>query len=469
MNEMYKIQVLVVDDQPDVCRGLKRLIGSLGCAVTTAASAESALHQFKKKSFDLVLTDLKMEKMNGLDLLYQIKNLRPETEVVLITGHGTIASAVAALQHGAADFITKPFDNRQILDLVRRISFRLYAQRKNKQYLEKQKETEIIAIDKKMRDILALVDQVAPTPAPVLIEGASGTGKELIAREIHKRSLLRDKAFLAVNCIALPDALLESELFGYKRGAFTGAHQDTVGLFEQAKGGTVFLDEAASMSASFQGKLLRVLQEKVIRPLGAGKDLPVDFRLIVATNKNLKKLVETGRFREDLYYRIQVVKIELPKLKERSACIPALAEYFLRKSADEFFGTNGEPPRLSPKALDIIRNYNWPGNVRELENAIKRAIIMSDKHLIQQTHLKLEASQQVGNHDMISYDEGKQRAIESFQREYVEQILIRTQGNISKSAELCGLTRAALQRIIRKLDIQCDRRCFEESATKNHG
>jgi two-component system NtrC family response regulator len=307
-----------------------------------------------------------------------------------------------------------------------------------------------------MQELLKIVDQIAPSALPVLIEGESGTGKELIAHEIHHRSTVQAKQFHAINCIALPDTLLESELFGYRKGAFTGAHRDTKGLFEQADGGTIFLDEVASMSLQFQGKLLRVLQEKVVRPLGGNEDVPVEFRLIASSNRNLEEMVERQEFREDLFYRLQVIKIKVPTLKERPDCIPALAEYFLSRAATELTVDQGTCPTLTPGAMDSLLKHEWKGNVREFENTIYRAVIMCKGDIILPTHLGLSDDAPIPpvlSDDISSYEEEKQRIIETFQRQFVQTTLQRTEGNISKAAELAGITRAAYQRIMRKLEI----------------
>ncbi len=452
------LRVLVVDDQQDVRQGLKRLIGSLGCEVEAKASAEEALVALQKEDFDIVFTDLKMDGMSGVDLLNEINRRWNDIEVVMITGYGTIELAVSCLQNGASHFITKPFDNQEILSYVERAGYRILARRYARESLDKYQTHPIIAVDRRMQKVMELVDQVAPSRVPVLIEGESGTGKELIAHEIHRRSPLRDKPFLAINCIALPDTLLESELFGYKKGAFTGAYRDSKGLFEQARGGTIFLDEVASMSLMFQGKLLRVLQEKVIRPLGGHEDIPVDFRLIAASNRNLEELVRRGEFREDLYYRLQVMRIQLPSLRERRDCIPALAEYFLERAAKELIWEDRPCPELSPAAMQALVEYDWPGNVRELENTIQRALIVCKSDKILPSHLGLQKSPAAAFADdfdnIQSYEEGKQKAIEAFQREYIQRALERTGGNITKAAALCGMTRAALQRIMRKLGIE---------------
>ncbi|NOX90077.1 MAG: sigma-54-dependent Fis family transcriptional regulator [Calditrichaeota bacterium] len=452
-----ELKILIVDDQADIRNGLKRLLSTLGCEVDVCSSGEEAMAALIKDHFDIVFTDLKMEGMSGTDLLNEITRRWTDIEVVLITGFGTIELAVSCLQNGASHFITKPFDNKEILAYVQRIGYKILSRKQAQNRLNKFKTHTLIAIDPRMREVLELVNQVAPSRIPVLIEGASGTGKELIAHEIHQRSPLKDKPFLAINCIALPDTLLESELFGYKKGAFTGAYKDSKGLFEQVNGGTIFLDEVSSMSLMFQGKLLRVLQEKVIRPLGGNEDVSVDFRLIAASNKNLEEMVKKGQFREDLYYRLQVVKINLPALNERPQCIPALAEYFLERASNELLGKDVEKPKLSPAAIEALKQHQWKGNVRELENTIQRALIVCKGDKILPSHLGFNDDLPPVDDlfdEFVSYEEGKRKAIEQFQRTFILNALNKTNGNISRAAELCGITRAAFQRIMRKLNLQ---------------
>jgi transcriptional regulator with PAS, ATPase and Fis domain len=293
---------------------------------------------------------------------------------------------------------------------------------------------------------------------PVLIEGRSGTGKELIARALHERGRFPDRPFLAVNCAALPDTLLESELFGHKRGSFTGAHKDHEGLFAQARGGTVFLDEIPSMSLPFQGKLLRVLEERRVRPLGAVKDEPADFRLVSATNRDLPSLIAKRQFREDVYYRLRVTTIRLPTLAERRGDVPALAAHFVERATRDLLPAGAAPPSLSPAALDELLGHDWPGNVRELENAIQQAVVAAGSGTILPHHLRLGSDAARDSEEALSYDEGKQRAVERFQRRFVLQALERSGGNVTRAAEACGLTRAALQRILKDLGI--DREAF---------
>jgi len=446
------LRVLVVDDEEDIRLGLKKLIGTLGATVNVAADGALALEIIEREGADLVLTDLMMPRMSGSELLLAVKESHPGTVVIVLTGYGTIQGAVTCLQNGAAHFMTKPFDNQDVLTLVSRIGKQALARR---ELATSNGEAGIVAEDPTMRQVLELVDRVAVSPVPVLVEGESGTGKEVVARAIHARSAVNERSFLAVNAAALPDALLESELFGHRRGSFTGADQDHEGLFQQARGGTVFLDELSSMSPSFQGKLLRVLEEKRVRPVGASADVPVEFRLVSATNRDLEALIKSGDFREDLFYRVGVMRIHLPPLRERPGDLLPLALRFLEQAAATCLGPGSPTPELTQAAIDTLLRHSWPGNVRELENTISRAVIVCPADRILPHHLGLSPSAWKATvaDDEVEYAESKQRAIEDFQRDFVQRALERTEGNVSQAAARCGLTRAALQRILRQLEI----------------
>ena len=460
--DLSALRVLVVDDEPDICRGIARLVQSTGAYTVTASSGEEALKMLDQSEIDLVLSDIKMRGISGIDLLQQITSRWQRTLVVLITGFGTIELAVACLQQGAVHFMTKPFDNNEVILTVQRFGKKILLEKQSREQVETS-EMGIIAHDRKMKNVMELVDQVAATKVPILISGESGTGKELIARAIHARSRVSDKPFLAVNCAALPDTLLESELFGYKRGAFTGAHKDHQGIFRQVGGGSVLLDEIPSMSLAFQGKLLRVLQEKVIRPLGATADEEVDFRIICTTNRDLKAMVDAREFREDLYYRLKVFAIALPPLRERVSDIPALAKYFLRRDAAVYLEEDQQAPELSSDALGALMHHAWQGNVRELENVIQHALITCRGSQILPHHLNLHETQgfsATSPDETKTYEMAKQEVVERFQRQFIQRILEQTHGNISHAAEACGLTRVALQKLLKKLQI--DRKDFKE-------
>jgi len=453
------LRVIVVDDEPDIRQGLKKLVATLGAEVVAAADGREALDLFERDGADVVLADLMMPRMSGADLLLAIKERSPATVVVILTGYGTIQTAVTCLQDGAAHFMTKPFENDEVLRLVERLGRQVLAARPQAR-ARGDGEPEIIAQDPAMKRVMALVERVAPSPVPVLIEGESGTGKELVARAIHRRSAQAERPFLAVNAAALPDTLLESELFGCKKGAYTGADADREGIFVQAAGGTVFLDEISSMSPSFQGKLLRVLQEKTVRPLGGARDVAVEFRMISATNRDLEAAFGRGEFRQDLFFRLGVVRVHLPPLRERPADVEPLALEFLGRAAATCLGADAARPELSREALEALRAHPWPGNVRELENTLQRAVIVCYGERILAHHLGLAGSgwERPGPgevpSDPLGYAAGKQRAIERFQREFVRRALELSEGNVSRAAQRCGLTRAALQRIMRQLDIE---------------
>lgn len=444
-HEFAGLTVCVVDDEDDVRRGLDRLISSIGADVRTAPDGGRALEIVRNDRIDIVVSDIRMPRMNGVELLEAIREESPETQVVIMTGFGTIELAVSCMAAGAAHFVAKPFDNHQLLNVVRTIGRKARSDRGSRS-----RDSEIVAVDPAMRAVLAHVDEVAATRMPVLIEGETGTGKDLIARQVHRRSANSALPFLAVNCAALPDTLLESELFGHRAGAFTGAESDRPGLFPSAEGGTVFLDEVSSMSPAFQGKLLRVLQNRAVRPLGGDSDVDVDFRLIAATNRALDELVEEGGFRQDLLYRLRVLRVAIPPLRKRPDDVSALARLFIERSTPDCRGDGAQPPTLDPEADMLLRGQPWPGNVRELESAVIRALVACHGDVLRPHHFDLA---EVENTDP-SYEAGKRRAIERFQRRFVEDALSANRGNVSRAAAACGLTRAALQKIMRSLGIK---------------
>ncbi len=453
-----ELRVLVVDDEGDVRLGLRLLAESMQAEAREASSGEEAVDMTREWVPHLVLSDITMGGMSGVELLAYFARHHPDTRVVLITGFGTIELAVEAMRRGAVHFIAKPFDNEEILEAIGRYGHEAIIREKARHLAGSRVNDEpmIIAEDPRMGTVLDLVRQVAPTAMSVLIQGDRGTGKELIARAIHARSARKESPFLAVNSAALPDTLLESELFGHSKGAFTGADRSREGIFAQARGGTVFLDEIALMSPAFQGKLLRVLQEKTVIPLGTATAVPVDFRLVAATSRDLLKRIEAGEFREDLYYRLRVVTIDLPPLRERPADIAPLAAHFLAKYAGEIPATDGGRSSLSAGSLEELKNHPWKGNVRELENCIQRALVLAQGGEIRGSHLGLDDDQGPWNmamHEAHSYEEGKQEALKVFKRRFIERALEQAQGNVTHAAEKCGLTRAAFQRIMRSLDL----------------
>lgn len=454
------LHILVVDDEADLRLGLRRLLQSAGARVRDAASAEEALDIVSTAHFDLVISDIKMPGMSGVQLLHALRVRHPAPAVMLMTGFGTIELAVECLQNGALHFLTKPFDNSEILEALRR--FRDHAW-PGARAADSAKRHGIVTRDPSMLAVLDLVSQVGGTMVPVLVEGESGTGKELVARAIHE-SGRGGKPFIAVNCGAIPESLLESELFGYRRGAFTGADRDHDGMFARADGGTLFLDELPSMSPAFQAKLLRVLQDHRYQPLGSGEMRETDFRLVTATNRDLASLVAQGSFRQDLYYRLDVLRISLPPLRSRRDDIELLARHFLRRGAEIFPGA-GTVPELAPDAVAELLAHDWPGNVRELENAVQRAAVLSPDGVLRPAHFRLPNSTSIDATSAdtagMSYEDAKQRLLERFQRGFLQRALERSNGNISRAAEDCGLTRAAIQKMLRRLNI--DRSDFEHS------
>jgi len=456
--ESGELRVMVVDDERDVRFGLRLLAESVRAEVREAESGEKALEICETWEPHLVLSDITMDGMSGVELLSVLGRKHPDTRIVLVTGFGTIELAVEAMRRGAVHFITKPFDNDEVVQTVLRYGQEALVRERTRSLVGPPTGAKpmIIAEDARMKAVLELVRRVAPTSMSVLIQGESGSGKELIARSIHSESEGREAPFLAVNSAALPDTLLEAELFGYRKGAFTGADDHREGIFAQAAGGTVFLDEIALMSPAFQGKFLRVLQEKTVTPLGSAMALPVDFRLVAATGRNLLERIAAGEFREDLYYRLSVVTIDLPRLAERPDDIVPLAEHFLVKYAGQVASPTGRRPRLSPGAVEELKSHPWKGNVRELENCIQRGLVLARGEDILAGHLGLgddDSAWSVPGLETLSYEEGKQEALKMFKRRFIERALLQTEGNVTRAAASCGLTRAAFQRIMRTLGL----------------
>ncbi len=370
--------ILVVDDEPELCRALSKLLSRNGYEVLTAGNGEEALLQLRRQDVHLVLSDLQMPRMGGLDLLKAAQIISPATEFVIITGHGTIETAVDAMKSGAYDFIEKPFSTSTTLKVVRKALEKQSLLTENLQLRRRLEEiqgtSDIIGRSEPMRRVVATAQQAAPSSATILISGESGTGKEVFATAIHRWSERARRSMVTVSCAALPETLLEAELFGYEKGAFTGAVARRKGRFELADRGTLFLDEVGEMSPATQVKLLRVLQEGTLERLGGGEPVSVDVRIIAATNADLPALVEAGRFREDLFYRLNVINIELPPLRRRGDDVTLLADFFLAR----YNAKNGKHlTGFTAEAQEVLGRYAWPGNVRELENAVERAVVLS--------------------------------------------------------------------------------------------
>jgi len=375
-----KKSILIVDDEPNIRRVLGAVFAKAGYEVFTAENGRKALDVISAElSIDVMLCDLIMPDLNGVEVLRSAKEMNPQLSVVMITAHGTIRTAVDAMKLGAFDYITKPFDMDEIKLIVKNALERSRLLAENiqlKQELQSRYRFDgIVGDSRKMQEVFKIVERVASSNATVLVRGESGTGKELIARAVHYNSPRRDKPFIAVSCAALPETLLESELFGYEKGAFTGAVGQKAGRFELAHRGTLFLDEIPDISPAMQVKMLRVLQEREFERVGGTKPVRVDVRLLAATNRDLEQAVANGEFRPDLYYRLQVIQIFLPPLRERREDIPALMEHFIEKFNKE----NGKNIKfVSPEAMDLLMKYNWPGNIRELENAVERGVVLAD-------------------------------------------------------------------------------------------
>jgi DNA-binding NtrC family response regulator len=457
--------ILVVDDEPDLLGLLKRsLEPDLDCTVFTASSGKQAFQLFSERSFDLVLLDMKMPEMDGMELLELIRRTKPDQTVIMMTAYGNIDTAVNAMQNGAYDFITKPFDHEALLIRLEKALERSALIRENLR-LKSGVTTPhefcgLVGKSPAMRQVFEVIRMVAATDLTVLITGESGTGKDLTARAVHALSSRKDKRFVAVNCPTVPEQILESELFGYKKGAFTHATRDRTGLFQEAHEGSIFLDEIGDVSPTIQTKLLRVIQEKEIKPLGDTRTLSVDVRIIASTNRNLKERIQEGAFREDFYYRLNVLPIELPPLRKRAEDIPLIADYLLQKHCIKL---NRPGKMLSPELLEMLVAQQWKGNVRELENAIVQGILFSKKDLIGPEDIiaGTRDSNVTGKHfdkqtASLSYKAAKEVVLQNFNAEYIGQILADAEGNVTRAAARCGLERQSLQQVMRRYNIQAD-------------
>lgn len=448
---MQAKSIMIVDDEASVRTSLEKVLSKAGYVTRTAAAGNEAIKILSKKTTDLVLSDLKMPNGDGMYLLREIKSKKLNTEVILLTGYGTVEKAVEAMKEGAYDFITKPFKKAIILSTVERALERQALEQENKylktQLGKKPDFDEIIGNSRPLRDVLEMVERVAPLVSTVLISGASGTGKELIARAIHQKGPRHNKRFVPINCAAIPENLIESELFGHVRGAFTGAMRDKDGLFKVAHGGSIFLDEIVSVPLNLQVKLLRAIEQKEILPVGSTNPEIIDVRIIAATNKNLANEVEKGNFREDLYYRLNVVGINIPPLKERVEDIPDLVDHFV-----EIYNTqlNKRIKKIDRKLMNALMSYEWKGNVRELENTIERAMILCDGETLSLEYFpKLDdgkSNSGVVNHDLKS-------SLRQFEQNSILRALEKTDYDKNRTAELLGLSLSSLYRKITELGI----------------
>jgi two-component system response regulator PilR (NtrC family) len=447
-----KPRILVVDDEAPQLEILRLILGSEGYDVVTAGNGRAALAALRRQPFEVVLTDLKMPDHSGIALLEEILREQPGTCVVLMTAHGSIDSAVEAMRKGAFDYLTKPLDRDVLLLAVSRALERTRLVSENRRLREELRGRfrveNLVGAHGSMQEVFRIVHKVARSNSTVLIYGESGTGKELVARAIHVTSDRRDRPFLAVNVAALPETILEAELFGYEKGAFTGADARKIGLFEHASGSTLFLDEVGELKRDLQVKLLRTLQEREVLRVGGTEPVPVDVRVVAATNRDLEREVREGRFREDLFYRLNVIPIVLPPLRERRTDIPLLVDHFLAK--------HGEPGRtrvIAPEALEALVVYSWPGNVRELESAVERMLLLADGDLVRLDDLppavRMRSRALVGELPIEIPDEGLD--LDGLERSLILRALEKSEGNVTRAARLLGLSRRTLQYRLEKI------------------
>lgn len=442
---MKKISILIVDDEESVRDSLTNWFTEDGYAVRAAEHAKQALAMLESDPYDIILTDLKMPGMDGLEMLRRIKTLNKDAVVIVMTAFATVDTAVKALKEGAFDYVTKPFDPDDLSHLIRNAAKQLSLEKEN-EHLRKRVDAlenveDIIGKSEAIKKVLSEVESVAPTQSSVIITGESGTGKELIAKAIHANSLRKFYPLVSVHCGALTESLLESELFGHEKGAFTGALYNRKGRFEMADSGTIFLDEIATISMKMQIELLRVLETKTFLRVGGNKEISSDFRVICATNRDLKSMVENGSFREDLYYRLNVMNIHVPPLRERKEDIPLLVDYFIKKYCTSM---NRPPVSMDAAALRRISEYPFPGNIRELENLIERAIVVGNGKKIQMKDLPFR--QEMPDTAVESLDE--------FEKAFIFQILNKYSWNISRTAQALKVDRVTLYNKIKKYGLK---------------
>jgi DNA-binding NtrC family response regulator len=457
-------RILVVDDEEIVVRSCLRILANGGYELDSAADGIEALRKVAASHVDVLVLDIMMPVMDGLEVLRRVKESHPDLDVIMITGLSQIDTAVQAMKLGAFDYLPKPFDPDELKLVVQRALERRRLLQENldlrTEVSARYRLENIVGASPRMQAVFRLVAQCAPTNSTVLLTGESGTGKELVARAIHYNSLRRDKPFVPVDCNSLAENLLESELFGHVKGAFTGAVANKKGLLEIVEDGTLFLDEIGNLSHSIQAKLLRVIQEREFKAVGGTRTQPANFRLVCATNRDLAAMVAAGTFRDDLYYRINVFPIQVPPLRERRDDIPALAYHFLRLYSEEL----GKPvTEISAGAMSAIVNHDWPGNVRELENAIQRAAILATDHVIRQAHLGdiVDKSLRLDLDVPRTSDElkrtkklAREKSVESIEKSFVLEALRRNAWNVTRSAEETGMQRANFQALMKKHDIR---------------
>ena len=442
-------RILIVDDENNIRLTLKTILEEEGYNCLLASSGKEAIDILNTQDIDLVITDIWMENIDGIELIEYMKKHNIEAEIIVISGHATIELAVKATKKGAFDFLEKPLSFDKLILSVKNALDRKKLKEKNKWLLEElNKTTPLIGNSPLFQKLLQDIELAAPSDGRILIYGENGTGKEVVAKTIHFKSKRAHMPLVDVNCAAIPEELIESELFGHKKGAFTGATSNKKGKFLIANGGTLFLDEIGDMSLKTQAKVLRALQENEITPLGDTRSYPVDVRIIAATNKNLQDEIEKGNFRQDLYYRLNVIELYVPSLRERIEDIPLLAEFFIKKFAAE---KKIEPKEITNEAMNILMSYSWPGNVRELENLIERLMIMVPDDKILPKHIPYPINKTTTESDaLLSLKEAK----EEFEKEYISKVLKITHWNISQASRLLGIERSYLHKKIKKYNIE---------------
>ncbi|HWF39907.1 MAG TPA: sigma-54 dependent transcriptional regulator [Candidatus Acidoferrales bacterium] len=442
--------ILIVDDEEGIRESLGALLRDEGYEVTAVASGEECLEQIEAREFDLVLLDVWLKEIDGLETLSRIQGRDTAPMVVMISGHGNIETAVRATKLGAFDFIEKPLSLGKIILVVRNALDYVRLEEENRRLrAELEERHEILGNSVPMKALRQQIALTAPTNGRVLIYGESGTGKELVARALHGSSARRSMPFVEVNCAAIPEELIESEMFGHRKGSFTGASEDKAGKFQKADGGTLFLDEIGDMSMKTQSKVLRVLEEQRVEPIGSNQAVSVDVRVLAATNKKLEEEIERNAFREDLFYRLNVIPFYVPALRERTEDIPILAAHFLNEFCAEY---GKKPKEFSPAAMDVLLSYPWPGNVRELKNLVERLVIMCPSPKIEPHHLPPELFRGAAKSPLKPYD-SLQEARSAYEREFVLRKLEENRWNMTKAAEALGLERSHLYRKMRALGI----------------
>ncbi len=451
-------KILIIDDEKSILDLLSVVFKKEGYTVETALSAKRAFELIDKEELDLILSDIKLPQTSGMKILQYVKEKYPAIPVIMITAYGTIKEAVDALKMGAMDYVVKPFNMDELKIIVAQGLESRRIQQENvllkKELEEKYGMGNMVGKSKKMLEVYNLIEKIAGTDSTVLISGESGTGKEIAARAIHFHSRRRERSFVSINCGALPENLLESELFGHVKGSFTGAIANKKGMFEMAEKGTLFLDEVGEMSPWTQVKLLRTLQDKKIRRVGGTEEIPVDVRIIGATNQELRKRIDEGKFREDLFYRLNVISLELPPLRKRKEDIPILVNHFLNKYCEKM---GRKLKRIAPKVMKIFESYPWPGNVRELENTIERIIAIEERETITESSLPEELLTPQGDQERsyeIKPGFDLNDTLDEISRNFIQQALQRTNGNLKETAALLGINYRSLRYLIEKLDLK---------------